>query len=225
MELRLLSPVKKGRKKERKSNKEYQRQWYLKNREKKLAQNHEWRKNNKKRMAILVKEWALKNKEKRERSQIKSELKRKEKRHKLRPLKLEMLRLKKSIQKEKNKEAVRLRKNLKMREWRRKNPTISLEQSAAKRARRKNATLGDRSKIRDFYKLVRFSVEIKCFYCEKEVEKRDRHIDHKVPLSRGGFHSIDNLCCACSSCNMKKHTMTDKQFLSLIKKWRNDNGA
>ena len=38
-------------------------------------------------------------------------------------------------------------------------------------------------------------------------------IDHVIPLSRGGMHSIGNLIAACASCNRRKHAMT-------ITEWR-----
>ena len=40
-----------------------------------------------------------------------------------------------------------------------------------------------------------------CFYCGEE----SKHIDHIVPLSRGGRHSIGNLIQACASCNLSKN--------------------
>lgn len=41
----------------------------------------------------------------------------------------------------------------------------------------------------------------KCYYCGAPW----RHIDHIVPLSRGGKHEIDNLVTACAKCNTTKH--------------------
>jgi 5-methylcytosine-specific restriction endonuclease McrA len=70
--------------------------------------------------------------------------------------------------------------------------------------------------------------EGKCFYCRcilpesnKEYdeggkvvsESRNWHIDHFVPLSRGGNHKIENLVPSCINCNMKKLTMTGEEFL------------
>jgi 5-methylcytosine-specific restriction endonuclease McrA len=211
------------KKRNRKAAKEYHRRWYLKNREKKLAQNSEWRKKNKKKMAILVKDWASKNKERVRKSHAKSELRRKQERLALRPIVMERLRLKKLAIREKNKEAVRLRKNLRIREWRKLNRAICVEHSRAKEAIRRKATIGDRKQLRRFYKVVKSSVGIKCFYCKKEVDEKDRHIDHKIPLSRGGAHAVKNLCCACSACNMKKHTRTHREFFKLIKGLLNDS--
>jgi len=39
-----------------------------------------------------------------------------------------------------------------------------------------------------------------CAYCGKPSE----HIDHIIPISRGGTHSIGNLTGACASCNLSK---------------------
>jgi len=39
-----------------------------------------------------------------------------------------------------------------------------------------------------------------CFYCHKPSE----HIDHVVPVARGGSHSIGNLVGACKKCNQSK---------------------
>jgi 5-methylcytosine-specific restriction endonuclease McrA len=46
----------------------------------------------------------------------------------------------------------------------------------------------------------------KCYYCKKKlgVNRRSYHIDHIVPLSRGGSNDISNLVVACPSCNLKK---------------------
>jgi 5-methylcytosine-specific restriction endonuclease McrA len=40
-----------------------------------------------------------------------------------------------------------------------------------------------------------------CFYCGQP----SAHIDHVVPLSRGGEHRIGNLVGACAKCNLSKH--------------------
>ncbi len=56
-----------------------------------------------------------------------------------------------------------------------------------------------------------------CFYCGKPFFngnlQRDRHIEHKVPLSRGGSNSIDNIVLSCSRCNYEKSTKTHEEFL------------
>src|SRR6266487_856548 len=42
----------------------------------------------------------------------------------------------------------------------------------------------------------------KCYYCHKKLT--EYHIEHSVPLSRGGTNDISNLVVACPTCNLKK---------------------
>lgn len=47
----------------------------------------------------------------------------------------------------------------------------------------------------------------KCAYCNTLLDysiPRAVHLDHVVPLSKGGTHTIDNVVWACSSCNLAK---------------------
>ena len=41
-----------------------------------------------------------------------------------------------------------------------------------------------------------------CFYCKCELEQM--HIDHFVPLAKGGEHKANNLVASCPTCNLKK---------------------
>ncbi len=41
-----------------------------------------------------------------------------------------------------------------------------------------------------------------CWWCSKVIEKY--HIDHRIPLARGGSNKPDNLCLACEHCNTSK---------------------
>lgn len=43
-----------------------------------------------------------------------------------------------------------------------------------------------------------------CWWCGCELEKV-YHIDHRVPLSRGGSNNLDNLCATCPTCNLSKN--------------------
>ncbi len=43
----------------------------------------------------------------------------------------------------------------------------------------------------------------KCYYCHKPLSHY--HIEHVVPLSRGGSNAPDNVVLACPSCNNSKH--------------------
>ncbi len=54
-----------------------------------------------------------------------------------------------------------------------------------------------------------------CYYCRADLHDIPIHIDHKTPVSRGGNHRIENLCVACSTCNLQKGTQTDYEFMGI----------
>lgn len=50
-----------------------------------------------------------------------------------------------------------------------------------------------------------------CAYCTTPLGV-DRHIDHIIPLARGGSNWPSNLCLACPWCNFHKHAKTGDEF-------------
>jgi 5-methylcytosine-specific restriction endonuclease McrA len=42
-----------------------------------------------------------------------------------------------------------------------------------------------------------------CYWCNKKCDD-DFHIDHYLPLSKGGLHKIENLVISCPTCNLTK---------------------
>jgi 5-methylcytosine-specific restriction endonuclease McrA len=52
-----------------------------------------------------------------------------------------------------------------------------------------------------------------CFYCGHFTPEKERTIDHKIPLSRNGQHSVTNLVMACWTCNCSKRDLTDEEFM------------
>jgi len=52
-----------------------------------------------------------------------------------------------------------------------------------------------------------------CYYCKRPSSKKRLHIEHKLPLCRGGTHAAENLCVACVECNVAKGTMSAEEFL------------
>lgn len=52
-----------------------------------------------------------------------------------------------------------------------------------------------------------------CVYCGST---EDLTIDHKVPRSRGGGDEIENLTCACRSCNSTKGAKTVPEFMAYL---------
>ena len=58
-----------------------------------------------------------------------------------------------------------------------------------------------------------------CVYCWGPLGESP-HVDHMIPLARGGSDSIDNLVWACAPCNLKKHAKTAEEFLKLSLMYR-----
>ena len=57
----------------------------------------------------------------------------------------------------------------------------------------------------------------KCHYCGILVLRGiNLHFDHKIPLSKSGDHSVDNIVPACMNCNLRKSTKTDLEFFELL---------
>lgn len=100
--------------------------------------------------------------------------------------------------------------------WQAKNPHRRRQISQAYRARnpdyivRCNAKRRSRTGLDSQFdplidamvKNVRARSAIECAYCMKRIQ--EFHIDHIVPLSRGGLNLIENLCVACVPCNLSK---------------------
>ena len=51
----------------------------------------------------------------------------------------------------------------------------------------------------------------RCYYCGKKVNQLEK--EHKIPLSKGGGYTKENIVPACRSCNAKKHTLTESEFI------------
>lgn len=51
-----------------------------------------------------------------------------------------------------------------------------------------------------------------CAYCNEYVILENATVDHRIPISKGGTHSMDNLYMTCYDCNKKKGNQTEKEF-------------
>ncbi len=45
---------------------------------------------------------------------------------------------------------------------------------------------------------------LNCYLCNRELTYKSATIDHVVPLSKGGFHCLNNVKIACLKCNQEK---------------------
>ncbi len=52
-----------------------------------------------------------------------------------------------------------------------------------------------------------------CYYCGDSLES-NYHVDHMIPLSRGGSNGRDNICISCPTCNLRKNRKTAEEFIN-----------
>lgn len=101
----------------------------------------------------------------------------------------------------------------KMRRYARQNIGVIHAKNSAYRARKRGAAVGtDRAAYAAFVQRVKAAPIVRCYWCGGKTPKGERHIDHILPLSRGGKDDVLNLCCSCPACNLAKHDKTPEQF-------------
>lgn len=104
------------------------------------------------------------------------------------------------------------------------NPHIRSARESKRRALRLGASTGiDRRANEWFYLQARTSPVLNCFWCEKQIPLGKRHVDHVVPISRGGSDAIENLCFSCATCNLRKKDKMPDVFCKLmgfIRDWK-----
>jgi 5-methylcytosine-specific restriction endonuclease McrA len=71
------------------------------------------------------------------------------------------------------------------------------------RRSRERTTPEERNRCLLFISLVKSRSSNTCYYCAKRIGGVP-HIDHIVPLSKGGRHEVSNLCVSHERCNLSK---------------------
>lgn len=88
------------------------------------------------------------------------------------------------------------------REWARRNKEKIRANGRRRKARERNAPGNHTGEdILHIYNSQRG----RCWYCQQEIALDDMHVDHRVPLSRGGSNNPDNLVVTCAACNLSKN--------------------
>lgn len=98
------------------------------------------------------------------------------------------------------------------REWTRKNPDKRQAQHALRKARKRNPdgvieSLPSRNEILSEQGGM-------CAYCKAKGKSVEWHLDHIMPLARGGHHTADNVQVLCAPCNMSKKAKHPLDFAS-----------
>ncbi len=61
----------------------------------------------------------------------------------------------------------------------------------------------------------------RCWYCGKL--EPVMHVDHAIPLSKGGTENWTNLVRACGPCNLRKNSKTEQEFFALLEAERTNS--
>ena len=77
-----------------------------------------------------------------------------------------------------------------------------------RRARERGNGVGNRAVIERWEMAWRNKPKVKCFWCGGFFAGRKCRIDHIIPISKGGRHSIENLAISCNPCNARKYNST-----------------
>ncbi len=87
-------------------------------------------------------------------------------------------------------------------EWRIANPERAAHNDRVKRARKRGAEGSHTLKeLADLLKKQNY----RCIYCNASIrKKKNRHVDHIMPLKLGGSNDIINIQLLCPTCNMSK---------------------
>lgn len=87
---------------------------------------------------------------------------------------------------------------------------VRVAEKARKAGRR--AKPEDLGSLKKFYERVQIAKRIRCYWCGKWTKAGERHVDHIVPVSKGGKHIAVNLCCACPKCNLEKRDLDPQVY-------------
>lgn len=88
--------------------------------------------------------------------------------------------------------------------------------TAAWYARRLKATTGDLKAIEEIYCIAKNGLNVHCYICGKPIPIGQRHVDHIIPLSKGGPHRPSNLAVACAKCNHRKYNKLPEEMGILL---------
>lgn len=98
--------------------------------------------------------------------------------------------------------------------WRDQNPHKIAATNAARKSYRRGGNCGDKA-VADLIASWKSQSSFVCYWCGRRFARNRLHIDHIIPVKKGGQHRCDNVCRSCSTCNVrKKHRLvTDPEFI------------
>lgn len=88
---------------------------------------------------------------------------------------------------------------------------------ANRHAMKRAASVGsDIAAVAAFYELSRTAISLPCYWCGKNTRCGHRHVDHVMPLSKGGLHTAGNLAISCAKCNESKKDKLPQEVGALL---------
>ena len=99
------------------------------------------------------------------------------------------------------------------RNWKLNNKHLVRQYNSNRRAR-KMSQLGF---LPDNYIEILEQYDTHCRYCNLDLRTNQYHIDHIIPLSRGGMHDFTNMQLICPTCNFSKGSKTHIEFIKVQK--------
>lgn len=97
--------------------------------------------------------------------------------------------------------------------------------AANSRGRRKAASLGlpaDTILTDDLLFILQNKQGYRCAYCPRRIIW-NFHLDHRVPITGGGGHTLDNIQFTCPRCNLSKHTNDHPDPILTLVGWSPDD--
>lgn len=55
-----------------------------------------------------------------------------------------------------------------------------------------------------------------CYWCNTNLKNKKIHLDHYIPLSKGGEHTLSNLVVSCPHCNLSKNAKDPYSFANSL---------
>lgn len=170
------------------------KRWTVKNRKKRIIYGRYYYAKHRKRRIREARQWYIKNDARAKETRRKYVKKNKEK--------LALLRRKWRVKhKEQDRATDRRRRQRDPLEYK-----IKQQRSHAKRSR----SIPGSFSINDVKEHIKYQ-NGRCYYCWKKLSK-SFHIDHLVPVGRGGSNRAENIRPTCATCNVSKHTSSVMDF-------------
>ncbi len=83
--------------------------------------------------------------------------------------------------------------------WATRHPEETREHTTRRRARLRRVKIGVVNRAEVFARSGG-----RCAYCREPITPKSWHLDHVIPLARGGAHAMDNVVASCPPCNQRK---------------------